>query len=396
MSSYLAKLLGNLRVKDLKQICKDYAISGYSGLRKAQIITLIAKTLTEQNLNDILKQKGIIEEDVVSHEKVVEEVETDRTIDDRTYLRYLLQALPVKGLKQICRNFHLRGYSKYKKVELIDFILDSLAQEEYKRLLYEKELEIISEQIELAVKKVQGKDREEVKEIRIVNPDLNEIELTFKGWSWEISSFLSITEDNIQDPARDCDCRIGANMGFCSHFWIGFIFSLKNDYFKLNDWHLTRLPDNFQEMIDTIEITLAPREEATEGTPKEMNLIDKKTDSGVLMEMLDSRVTVYKGEITKIEEKISEYEDHETIYYLIDLKDVEFGPQIKRKSDFDESKLERFDSLKLRLSENKYNKVDIEVGDNFGCNGSVNRDSFLGFMLKRVTKPTINPSKPSN
>jgi hypothetical protein len=391
----MIKLLGNLRVKELKQICRDYAISGYSSLRKSEIISLIAKSLTEQNINDILKQKGLIEEDIVSREEVVEVVDTGREIDDRTYLRYLLQAVNVKDLKQICRNFHLRGYSKYSKLDLIEFILDSLAKEEYKRLLYEQELDIISEQIELAIKKIQGKDRETIEEIKIVNPDLNEIEITFKGWNWDITSFLSITEDNIEDPLRDCDCRIGGNMGFCSHFWVGFIFSFKEGFLDLEDWHLTRLPDNFKEMIDSIEISSAEPGKEPQETPKELKLIDTDTDAGTLMELVDSRVTVYQGEITEIEERVSEYEGHETTYYLVDLKNVELGPQIKRKSDFDESELQEFDKLKVRLSENKYEKVDIEVGDNFGCNGTVNKDNFFGFMLKRVTKPTTKPTKPT-
>lgn len=395
MSSYMIKLLGNLRVKDLKQICRDYAITGYSGLRKQQLISLIVKTLTEQNLNDILRKKGLIEGEVASHDEVIETVETERKIDDRTYLRYLLQAMTVKELKQICRNFHLRGYSKYTKVNLIEFILDSLAEEEYKRLLYEKEMDIISEQIELAINKIQGKDREEVQEIRIVNPDLNEIELTFKGWNWEVTSFLSITEKNIEDPLRDCDCRVGANMGFCSHFWVGFIFSLKRGFFNLDDWHLTRLSENFEDMIESIEISGKESGKKAKAAPKEFNLIDKDTDTAMLMELVDTRVTVYKGEITEIEKRVSEYEGHETTYYLVDLKNVELGPQIKRKSDFDESKLQETETLKLRLSENKYDKVDIKVGDKFGCNGTVDNDNFFGLMLKRVTKPTTNPSKPS-
>jgi hypothetical protein len=303
--------------------------------------------------------------------------------------------MTVKELKQICRNFHLRGYSKYTKVNLIEFILDSLAEEEYKRLLYEKEMDIISEQIELAINKIQGKDREEVQEIRIVNPDLNEIELTFKGWNWEVTSFLSITEKNIEDPLRDCDCRVGANMGFCSHFWVGFIFSLKRGFFNLDDWHLTRLSENFEDMIESIEISGKESGKKAKAAPKEFNLIDKDTDTAMLMELVDTRVTVYKGEITEIEKRVSEYEGHETTYYLVDLKNVELGPQIKRKSDFDESKLQETETLKLRLSENKYDKVDIKVGDKFGCNGTVDNDNFFGLMLKRVTKPTTNPSKPS-
>jgi hypothetical protein len=390
------KSLNELKVKELKDICRNYEISGYSGLRKAELVSLIVKSLSEKNIKDILKQKGILKEDIPSREEIKEEIASDRKIDNRRYLNYLLQSLNVKELKQLCRDFLLKGYSGLKKADLIEFILDSLSEEEYKRVIYNKELEIISEGIELALKKIQGKDRETIKEINIVNPDLNEIELYFKGFNWEVSTFLSITEDNIENPDRDCDCRIGANMGFCSHFWVGFIFSLKQGFFKLEDWHLTRLPENFEEQVKSIQIYGTPSEEKKEEEEGELTLIDGDSDDAILLKYLDSRVTVYKGEITNIERVESEFQQYITIYYLIDLKNVELGPQIKAKKDFDEKKLQSLEKLKVRLSENKYDKVKIKEGDNFGCNGTVNRDTFHGYyLLQRVSKPTTNPKKPS-
>ena len=75
----------------------------------------------------------------------------NREIDDRTYLNFLLQSLNVDDLKQICRDFEIKGFSKFKKSELIDFILDSLAEEEFKELLHQKEIDIISDGINLAL-----------------------------------------------------------------------------------------------------------------------------------------------------------------------------------------------------------------------------------------------------
>ena len=40
-------------------------------------------------------------------------------------------------------------------------------------------------------------------------------------------------------------------MGFCNHFWVGFIFSLKEKYFTLSDWTLTPIPSDF-DMIKLI------------------------------------------------------------------------------------------------------------------------------------------------
>jgi len=126
-----------------------------------------------------------------------------RELDDKTYLKYLLQYLNTDDLKQICRDFEIKGFSKLKKSELIDFILDSLAEEELKDLLKQREIEIVSSGIDLALKKINGEDRESVAEIKIVNLNKHEIELKFKGWNWKVESFLSITPKNIGDPERD-------------------------------------------------------------------------------------------------------------------------------------------------------------------------------------------------
>ncbi|MBA7584492.1 hypothetical protein ES708_26447 [subsurface metagenome] len=176
----------------------------------------------------------------------------NKKLDDKIYLNYLLQSLNVNDLKQMCRDFELKGYSKLKKTELVGFILDSLAEEELKELVEQKELEIISNEIQIAIKIINGSYRETISAIKIVNEKNHEIELLFKGFNWEVSSYLSITPENIDDPERDCDCRIGSNNGFCSHFWVGLIFSLKHNYFKLSDWKLTVLPKDFEKKIAII------------------------------------------------------------------------------------------------------------------------------------------------
>jgi hypothetical protein len=309
-------------------------------------------------------------------------------VDDKIYLSYLLQSLNVNELKQICRDFEIKGFSKLKKTELIDFILDSLAEEEIKDLLKQKELEIISKEIDLALKKINGEDRESIYAIKIVNPNTHEVEILFKGWNWETTSFLSITTDNIDDPERDCDCRIGSNMGFCNHFWVGFIYSLKQNYFKISDWTLTKLPDNFESKIKSIKLSAAISGENGKGVTEALGLIDESSDSALFMKYLNSRITVYKGEITEILEKQSDFQGNVTIYYIVSLKDVEFGPQLKKASDYNEDDIIKIENLKIRISDNSYNKSNIKIGEKIKCNGGLNKDNFWGYILKRVTKLT--------
>ena len=105
-----------------------------------------------------------------------------KKIDDKTYLKYLFQSLNADDLKQICRDFGIKGYSKFKKSELVEFILDSLAEEELKDLLEQKEGDVISSEINTAISKINGEDRESITEIKVVNDKNHEI-FSLKGFS---------------------------------------------------------------------------------------------------------------------------------------------------------------------------------------------------------------------
>ena len=306
-----------------------------------------------------------------------------RKIDDKTYLNYLLQSLNVNELKQICRDFEIKGFSKLTKAKLIEFILDSLAEEEIKDLLKEKELEIISKEIDLALSKINGEDRESIDAIKIVSPDLHEIEITFKGFNWEVTSFLSITEENINNPERDCDCRIGSNMGLCNHFWVGFIFSLKEGFFKLSDWTLTLLPEGFKEKIKSIKLSTG---KTAEGEREAISLVDESSESFLLMNHVDKSITVYEGEVEDIFERQQDFQGNITVYYVITLKNARFGPRVQKKSDFREEDIANVDKLKLRISENLNTEHNLEIGDKIGGNGKLTKDNFLGFIVKNMRK----------
>jgi len=255
----------------------------------------------------------------------------NREIEDRTYLNFLLQSLNTDDLKQICRDFEIKGFSKFNKSNLIKFLLDSLAEEELKDLLEQKEGDIISNEINIAIKKINGEDRESITNIKVINEKNHEIELNFKGFNWKSSSYLSITSENIHDPERDCDCRVGSNMGLCNHFWVGVIYSLKKDYFKLPDWRFTSLPKNFKKQVEKITI-------------KAGNLINEGATSSLLTRY--KRITIYKAEVIDIEEKEDDFQGNVTTYYLITLKDIEFGPQLKKKKRLSRRRHRKFRRIK--------------------------------------------------
>lgn len=309
-----------------------------------------------------------------------------KRIDDRTYLKYLLQYLGIGELKQICRDFDIKGFSKLKKSELIDFIIDSLAEEELKELLKQKEIEIISAGIDLAIKKINGEDRERISEIKVVNPDSHEIEINFKGWNWETKSYLSINSKNIDNPERDCDCRIGANLGFCSHFWIGFIYSLKQNWFKLKDWRLTAIPKDFEQKIKTIKLITSQEEIKGNKKDEAKMLIDESSSGAKLMKFLDSPVTVYESKIAEITKRESDFQGNVTIFYMVSLENVKIGPRVKKQSDFREEDTQEVEKLKVRISENLQSENSFKKGDKINFNGKLTKDNFWGFTVKNVRK----------
>jgi hypothetical protein len=309
-----------------------------------------------------------------------------RQIENKKYLNYLLQYLAVDDLKQVCRDLEIKGYSKLKKSELVEYILDSLSEEELEDYILQKELEIISEGINLAFKKINGEDRESISEIKIVNPKNHEIEVSFKGFNWDVNSYLSITPKNINDPERDCDCRIGSNLGFCSHFWVGFILSLKEGFLKLNDWTLTKLPDDFEERIKPLKITtIDSGDNQAKGIGK-ISLVNESSDSAELMIFLNSSVTIYEGEIKEITQRQSEFQENITVYYHITLKDVKLGPKIYRKGDFREEDIINIEKLKIRISEKLQSDNKLSVKDKISVNGRLEKDNFWGIIVKNIRK----------
>ncbi|MHA1803184.1 MAG: Rho termination factor N-terminal domain-containing protein [Promethearchaeota archaeon] len=311
----------------------------------------------------------------------------NRKIDDKTYLNYLLQSLNVKELKEICKSVNLKGYSRLKKNELIDFITNSLDENEISTLIQEQEKDIISNEIEVALKKIKGIERENLSYIKILNEKNHEIELVFKGFNWKTVSYLSITDSNIDDPERDCDCRIGGNLGFCNHFWAGFLFSAKNGFFKLKNWTLTSLPEDIDDIINNIEIkTKTIEENGKEITVYTIRLI--KIDDP-LASLNGQSVTVYESEITKIQQREYEFEGNIVSYYLLSLKNVKIGPKIARKSEFREENVIKVNELKVRLSEKLYHKNMPQKGDKISFSGQLNIDAFLkAYLIKNVRKIT--------
>ena len=298
------------------------------------------------------------------------DLDTRRKIDDHTFLKYLLQSLSVEDIKQVCRDFDIRGFSRYRRDPLIGFTLNSLSEEEVREVISSLELSIVSKGLDLALKKINYEDREFIESIRVVNEKNNELELKFKGFNWDTTSFLALNPTTFVDPERDCDCRIGANMGLCSHFWIGFIFSLKAGYIKLSDWTLTLLPPEIKNKLKSIKLITA-----TSGGKR---LVNEQADNTFVIQNLNSKIMVHDAELSQFEKRQYTWDFKIITYYLNKLKNVRVS------TTRNPNEIVELNSLLVRFSENMYLKHNLEMSERVLFTGEIHNDSYLGLMIKNV------------
>ncbi len=177
-------------------------------------------------------------------------------------------------------------------------------------------------------------------------------------------------------------------MGFCSHFWIGFIYSLKQNWFKLDDWSLTNLPDDFEKRIKTIKLAEAQVGDKSEEKQKPAVLVDESSSGAKLMKYLDSSITVYESKIVEIVERESEFQGNITIFYMASLENLKIGPKLKKASDYNEDDTSSIEKLKVRLSQKLQNENSFTKGDKISFSGKLVKDNFWGYTVKNVRKVT--------
>jgi len=106
------------------------------------------------------------------------------------------------------------------------------------------------------------------------------------------------------------------------------------------------------------------------------------------MSHLDTSITVYESDIMEIVERESEFQGNITRFFMASLKNIRFGPKLKKESDYREEDTENVENLKVRISEKLQNENSFSKGDKISFNGKLVKDNFWGFLIKNVRKIT--------
>jgi hypothetical protein len=247
------------KISESRDVIKDLSYEDLSlSLRKR-----FEKYLKERNTNRLdnwMAPKSFIlsEKEYTTVCDMKNSIINNRSIANREFLSYLLSGFKKEMLKEICKKYSLRGYSKLSKEEIIEFIRDSLSGEEIRDFLYNNELDIISREFANALKIIKGKDSERIEKVDIREREGYEIEIRFakdlKEQKIITIAYIYLTKENRKNPDRLCDCFIGRYEGFCRHFWVLFIKAYKEGFLNIEDWKLTALPLNFKNNIRLLNI----------------------------------------------------------------------------------------------------------------------------------------------
>ncbi|MGV9172476.1 MAG: hypothetical protein ACOC35_07905 [Promethearchaeia archaeon] len=243
-NNLLINLRGIERVPDLRilDVRNNYLkdITGVEKLDKLEVFRVHGNGIYDIEIADRLKRLKMID------------LDTRRQIDERTYLGYLLESFTVKKMHGLCKVYQLRGYSKYIRADLINFIQMSPSRVKVREIIYSIESKVIFPGIRKAVTHI--KQMRDMNEIQIQMPVKGQLSIEIHKKRKVMESRIKFTRNTLKDPERTCHCKVGGNQGFCSHFWYGFIFALKMKLFPLQDWTLTSLPKKLKSALSNIKV----------------------------------------------------------------------------------------------------------------------------------------------
>ena len=200
--------------------------------------------------------KAMIEEEQTKKsleqtKKSLNNIESKLDISALKFNSYI-QNFNLKDLKTICRQFGVKEYSQYRKQELISKILSTVDKEQLEKIFIKAQKNIISPVIDLSIEIIRGDAKEKIVKLFIDDSDPSKIDLSFKGKNWDVSTTINFSIEDINQLHYRCNCGQGNNLGYCSHFWVGLLYLVKQKGFDLSKWNLTPLPERLTEKIYTL------------------------------------------------------------------------------------------------------------------------------------------------
>ncbi|MHA1891796.1 MAG: Rho termination factor N-terminal domain-containing protein [Promethearchaeota archaeon] len=144
---------------------------------------------------------------------------------NKDLLHKLLALETLQDLKATCKAKGLKGYSKYKKADLISFIIKSLSEEELQTFIKKEAGNIVRTALNSAMKFLEKKNVGG-ETLSLIKTDSSGVKARFQGMKWETTCTAKVEE--ICAPTFDysCTCNNASSGALCIHYWTLVLFLL--------------------------------------------------------------------------------------------------------------------------------------------------------------------------
>jgi len=177
-------------------------------------------------------------------------------LDKLEQTKIYLLAFTIQDLKDICKQYRIKGFSNLNKEDIINLILKSIPNNIFHSFLKDIEQKSLNSIISLVPKYFKKENPTKLESLQFDDKN-NIIMLNFKGFKWEIYTniqFLNL-EKNVE-PLKfkfNCTCEYAKEGGFCSHFWLGMIWGFRKFSINTSRWGKSNLPEIFNELVNKLD-----------------------------------------------------------------------------------------------------------------------------------------------
>ncbi|MFW9971535.1 MAG: hypothetical protein ACFFDF_15175, partial [Candidatus Odinarchaeota archaeon] len=168
--------------------------------------------------------------------------------------KIFLLALKNQELKELCKNYKIKGFSGLNKDELIVLLLKSIPKLTFEDFLEKIRKKVLNEMLSVIPKYFLPNNPTILNSLNY--DEYNQLlELNFKGFSWNITTilrFLNLFEKS--EPLEfnsKCTCEYYKKGGICSHIWTGIIWIFQKFSISPIRWKDHKLPELASELINS-------------------------------------------------------------------------------------------------------------------------------------------------
>ncbi len=410
--TYLKRLFQTATADDLKQICRDHTIKGFSTKKKSGLVELVLTSLSEEELKKVINKKeekwiskGIDNAFNIINSPMASMFKTFRIVNEKAgelemdfdWYREPSQAYVCITNKNIndpefdcdcslgsnggfCGHFWLGFIFSFKKkwFDISKWTMMKLPQEFLRKI---KTIEITKTKSGALLLIDKSSDSFLLQEyidstITVKNGKILGFDKKSYEYEGNITVYYLITlKDAIVGKRKVPELHIRLSEGLFTKnsLKIGDKIEVKGKLVK----------DKFQGLVVKFIRNVLTGKSKEDATKRQSVAFDP-----LLKTYIGKRVTIYKAEIENLEKKSYEFNEKIVEYYLATLKNIELGPQLKRKSDYRKEDIKTIKNLIARLSDTTCETLNLTIGDKIGLNGRIIEDSYVGIMIKRATKLT--------